>query len=146
MRGPEFYECGRLKLVTGMTGCGKTHSVREWLMRTEQSVLLVCAYPKEYPVEQLRGKHRIVDAGRLLASGMRDVVAEIVLRLLVRRESTVVVDFSGGAEDAPLCLNILAGTRRAEVILLSQEGPEQVNDYLGLDLRWKKAAKKDVLV
>ncbi len=43
----EIYDCGRLKLILGRTGNGKSYAVKQWLRRTEKKVLIV-GFPEEY--------------------------------------------------------------------------------------------------
>ena len=43
----EIYDCGKLKLILGRTGSGKSYAVKHWLRRTEKKVLIV-GFPEEY--------------------------------------------------------------------------------------------------
>ena len=130
MQGAEFYECGRLKLVTGETGCGKSHVVKEWLRSKPQNGerVVVVGIPEEY--EEFFWRPDVV------VVSCRDAELNKYLRRsdAVKLADVVVLDMIPYAL-SEVVLRLLTNTN-CRMILVCTEGPDALN--MPLELQWER--------
>ena len=133
MHGPKFYECGRLKLVTGETGCGKSHVVKEWLRRKPQNGerVVVVGIPEEYEEFFWRPDVAVVS--------YRDAELDRYLRVskAVKLADVVVLDMIPYALAGDTVGHLLSSTK-SQVILVCTEEPDDPALPLPSDLPWEK--------
>jgi energy-coupling factor transporter ATP-binding protein EcfA2 len=130
MQGPEFYSCGRLKLVTGETGCGKSHVVKEWLRNKPQNGgrVVVVGIPEEYEEFLWRPDVAVVSC--------RDAELNRYLRVseAVKLADVVVLDMIPYAL-SDVVLHLLTSTN-CQVMLVCTEGLDALN--MPLELQWER--------